>query len=95
MSQAQMSTQTMKRAPMGPHELAEFLGVKRATVQQWSFREVLPARDYTVGGFPAWELETVIAWAVETGRLKEDDPRAEGYLRTGEVPPFDSKAAAG
>lgn len=68
--------QTAVRAPMGPRELAEFLGVKRATVQQWSFRGVLPERDYTVGGFPAWEKSTVIEWAIKTGRLDPDDPRA-------------------
>lgn len=80
--------------PMGAIEVADFLGVKRATVQQWSFRDkqaqkegrkpVLPEADYTVGGFPAWERSTIIQWALDSKRLEEGDPRAEGFTRTPE-----------
>lgn len=62
--------------PLGPKELAEFLGVKRATVQQWRFRQVLPAEDYRINGGPAWERQTIIEWAIETGRLDPADKRA-------------------
>lgn len=65
----------LKADPMGPKEVADFLAVKRATVQQWLFRKVLPNRDFTVSGFPAWEKETIVRWALETGRMERDDPR--------------------
>lgn len=69
----------VKSAPdlMGPKEVAEFLDVRRATVQQWSYRKVLPPRDLTIGKQPVWQRATVIAWALETGRLDPDDPRAQ------------------
>ena len=67
----------VKPEPMGPKEVAEFLGVKRATVQQWSYRDVLPAPDFTIGKTPVWQPDTIIRWAVETGRLSPDDPRAQ------------------
>jgi hypothetical protein len=77
-----------KDGPMGPLEVADFMGpwdddlqrpvgVKRATVQQWLFRKVLPDRDFTVSGFPAWKKETIVKWALATHRFPADDPRAQ------------------
>lgn len=65
-----MSQQRRRRAdlPLGMKEVAEFLRVKRTTVHQWNFREVLPPRDYTVNGLPAWKRSTIVAWARATGR---------------------------
>lgn len=58
--------------PVGIPEIAEKLGVKRATVDQWIQRGLLPPPDWTVGGRPAWNWPTVRGWAVETGRLQEE-----------------------
>lgn len=55
--------------PVGMVEVAQRLGVAYRTVVTWGNRKVLPARDYTVGGRPAWEWATIRAWAEETGRL--------------------------
>lgn len=55
--------------PVGIVEIADRLGVKRATVDQWLQRGLLPDPRWTVGGRPAWAWSDVQAWAVETGRL--------------------------
>jgi predicted DNA-binding transcriptional regulator AlpA len=55
--------------PVGTVEIAQRLGVKRATVDQWRQRKLMPEPDWTVGGRPAWRLGTILAWARETGRL--------------------------
>lgn len=55
--------------PVGLAEIAERLGVQRATVDAWRTRGVLPEPRWTVGGRPAWEWATIEAWATETGRL--------------------------
>jgi len=55
--------------PVGAVEIAARLGVARATVDQWQARGILPARDWTVGGRPAWAWSTIEEWARETGRL--------------------------
>jgi hypothetical protein len=57
--------------PVGAKEVATLLKVKRTTVQQWQFRQVLPERDFTVNGLPAWKEETIMLWARQTGRLPE------------------------
>lgn len=54
--------------PVGIIEIAEKLGVKRATVDQWLQRDLLPEPDWTVGGRPAWEWSSIARWAQETGR---------------------------
>lgn len=59
--------------PVGIPEVAEKLGVKRATVDQWIQREIFPAPDWTVGGRPAWDWSTVRRWAEETGRSPQSD----------------------
>jgi predicted DNA-binding transcriptional regulator AlpA len=59
--------------PVGIPEVAEKLGVKRATVDQWIQRGLLPEPDWTVGGRPAWNWPTVWRWAEETGRAPQPD----------------------
>jgi len=58
-----------KSEPVGLAEIAERLGVARATVDQWRARGLLPAPRWTVGGRPAWSLHDILRWARETGRL--------------------------
>jgi predicted DNA-binding transcriptional regulator AlpA len=55
--------------PVGILEIAERLGVKRATVDQWLQRGLLPPPEWTVGGRPAWDWRTIRRWAVESGRM--------------------------
>lgn len=56
--------------PVGAIEIAQLLGVSRATVDQWRQRDVgFPAQRWTVGGRPAWNEADVTIWASATGRL--------------------------
>lgn len=55
--------------PVGLVEIAERLGVERATVDKWRHRDLLPEPTWTVGGRPAWDWDAVERWARETGRL--------------------------
>lgn len=57
--------------PVGIVEIAERLKVKRATVDQWLQRELLPEASWRVGGRPAWPWQTIHDWADATGRLPE------------------------
>lgn len=63
----------MSDIPVGSKEVAEILGVKHETVHIWHHRKLLPERDFTVGGRPAWWLDaTILPWAQETGRISAD-----------------------
>lgn len=53
---------------LGEHEVAELLGVKRETVHQWRFRDLMPEADHTVNGKPAWDRSTIERWAKATDR---------------------------
>lgn len=55
--------------PVGMIEIAERLGVRRQTVQQWRFRGLLPDPAWTISGDPAWDWAVIEHWARETGRL--------------------------
>lgn len=55
--------------PVGIIEIAARLGVRRATVDQWRQRGLLPDPRWIVGGRPAWDWTDIEAWARETGRL--------------------------
>lgn len=55
--------------PVGAVEIADRLGVDRATVDKWRQRHPsFPPPDATVGGRPAWSWATIRDWAVRTGR---------------------------
>lgn len=61
---------TLTADPVGIPEIAARLNVARATVDQWRFRELLPAPRWIVGGRPAWDWTAdVEPWARQTGRL--------------------------
>lgn len=56
--------------PVGLSEIAQRLGVKRATAATWHWRGLLPEARWTVSGSPAWDWQLDIApWARRTGRL--------------------------
>ena len=58
--------------PVGMIEIAARLGVKRATVDTWHHRGILPAPTWpSVSGRPLWAWHVIERWAVETGRLDE------------------------
>ncbi len=54
--------------PVGIIEIAERLGVERATVDMWKYRGLLPEPKWTVGGRPAWNWTDIERWARATGR---------------------------
>ncbi|MGZ6836791.1 MAG: helix-turn-helix transcriptional regulator [Blastococcus sp.] len=58
----------MDADPVGIPEIAARLGVKRATVDIWRTRQLLPEPRWTVGGRPAWNWPDVLEWARQTGR---------------------------
>lgn len=56
----------------GRFEMAELLDVDARTPHAWSHRQLLPPPDHeSVNNGPAWNRETLIHWAWETGRLPE------------------------
>lgn len=58
--------------PVGITEIAQRLGVQRATVDVWRARGVLPEPRWTVGGRPAWNWPDVHAWASERKARRND-----------------------
>jgi hypothetical protein len=56
--------------PVGAVEIADRLGVKRGTVDQWRQRKLMPDPRWSVGGRPAWNWPDVEAWARDTGRAR-------------------------
>ncbi len=54
---------------VGPQEVADRLGVQRATVDRWRQRGVLPEPTWQLAGGPVWLWGDVAAWARRTGRL--------------------------
>lgn len=64
-----MGTPGRAADPVGISEIAERLGVKRATVDMWRFRHhTLPEPRWIVGGRPAWDWPDILKWAKDTGR---------------------------
>ena len=55
--------------PVGVAEIAERLGVERATVYQWRNRGVIPAPRWPLQSGPIWNWVDVATWAQATGRL--------------------------
>lgn len=54
---------------VGLVEIADRLGVQRATADQWRARGNLPRPIREVGGRPAWDWPAIRLWAYQTGRL--------------------------
>lgn len=55
---------------VGLKEIAERLGVARKTAGMWRVRGLLPPPGWTIGGYPVWLWDTIVAWAVRTGRYE-------------------------
>jgi hypothetical protein len=57
--------------PVGAVEIAERLGVQRATVDMWRQRPstAFPPARWTIGARPAWNWPEIEAWARHSGRL--------------------------
>ena len=53
---------------LGIADIAERLGVKRATVDVWRNRGIMPEPSMIVARTPMWSADTTDAWAKETGR---------------------------
>lgn len=55
---------------LGRVEMAKLLQVDQRTPHAWHTRDLLPNPDHeSINGSPAWDRDTVIAWAARTGRL--------------------------
>tara|TARA_Y100000361_G_scaffold151289_1_gene168430 strand:+ start:41 stop:493 length:453 start_codon:yes stop_codon:yes gene_type:complete len=61
--------------PLGVTEIAQVLGVKKATVSQWLQRNILPKPDASVNGgrTKIWKTKNIIDWANATGRNKKNN----------------------
>lgn len=53
---------------VGVADIADRLGVSRATVDQWKWRGRLPQPKWSISGNPAWDWADIEAWARKTGR---------------------------
>lgn len=57
---------------LGRIEIAELLDVDQRTPHAWYQRDLLPPPDHgSVNGSPAWNRDTIVRWAVITGRLPD------------------------
>lgn len=57
---------------LGRLEIAQLLEVDSRTPHMWMSRKLLPDPDHpSVNGSPAWDRDTVIEWAIKTGRCPE------------------------
>lgn len=57
---------------LGRVEVADLLEVDTRTPHAWFTRKLMPTPDHpAVNGGPAWNRETVVAWAAQTGRLPD------------------------
>lgn len=50
-------------------EIADRLGVKKATVHMWRSRGILPEPTFDLAVGPVWFWATIEDWAIETERL--------------------------
>lgn len=82
-----MATKAAPCTPIGYLEIAELLDVAPVTVRQWKWKKQMPEPDYeAVHGMPAWERATIIRWAGETGKLRDDALIAAYKTMTGHDP---------
>ena len=54
-------------------EVAERLGVAPESVSRWNKQAIIPAPIRVTPSGPLWDWAVVKKWAVDTGRLKDDD----------------------
>lgn len=68
-------------------EIAERLGVQRATAHKWLQRAILPDPDWpSVSGNKAWDWSNVLRWAGETGHVRSAEAAVEYEKLTGQRP---------
>lgn len=73
--------------PLGYKEIAALLEVKERTVTMWKWQDKLPPPDYdSIHGFPAWDRDTIVRWAGETGRARSRKLAKEYEALTGQKP---------
>lgn len=53
---------------LGIEEVAALANVRRATVDKWRTRGILPPPDLTISKTPAWRRETILHWLRATSR---------------------------
>ncbi len=58
--------------PIGPGEIRGMFGVTAETVSRWQRTGALPPPDYTLAMGPVWRRDTILEWALETGREMEE-----------------------
>lgn len=80
--------------PLGVTEIAQVLGVKKATVSQWLQRNILPKPDASVNGgrTKIWKTKNIIDWANATGRNKAqvDSQNVKSHINTGHYWRYDT-----
>lgn len=69
----QMQREGGRDIMLGAREVADLLGVKPQTVHMWAYRGLMPEREATVSGQPAWFRSTIEAWARANGRLAGEE----------------------
>ena len=69
--------------PVGISEIVDRLATSRSTIDTWINRGLMPDRDWTVGGRPAWNWPTLVA------RLEADGMIVDGKVRPRGRPPSD------
>ncbi len=63
------SQSIVREVPLGIAEIAQLLEVKRATVNMWRARGVLPEPDGFVSDSPYWWPATIRDFAIATNRV--------------------------
>lgn len=54
---------------VGEVDIATRVHIEQSAVRDWAARDLLPAPEGQIAGFPAWRWITVRDWARRTGRL--------------------------
>lgn len=62
---------------MGPAEIAEYLGLKRARVKQLAAMPDFPRPYQEVAATRLWRESDIRRWAIEHGRVVEDEAEGE------------------
>lgn len=55
---------------LGVKEVAQLLGIDRATVASWKHQGRLPAEDYNLSGNPIWFKEHIVLWVNSNDYIK-------------------------
>jgi hypothetical protein len=77
--------------PLTADEVALLMDRKRATVDHWRRRGILPPTDCTPDGVPLWNREAVVSWGYSTGRLgweERQQERLQEWLDANRPPPM-------